>query len=164
MMKTPLRACVCAAMIAGAGLALSPLSASPSWATEAEATQAQAQALLASAVAKIKADGPQAAYAAFNDPKGAFVKGEHYVFAFDMNGVYLASGANPGLVGSNAIDLKDAEGKALVREMIALAKRSGKGTVDYVWLNRATNRVEPKHSYIEMVGDAIIGVGFYEHD
>jgi cytochrome c len=163
-MKKPIQAFICAAMIAGAGLAASPLSSS-AWAaeTEADASQAEAHALLDSAVAKIKADGAEAAYAAFNDPKGAFVKGEHYVFVFDMNGGYLASGGNPKLVGTNAIDLKDAEGKALVREMIALAKRSGKGTVDYVWLNRATNRVERKHSYIEMVGDAIVGVGFYEH-
>lgn len=125
------------------------------------ATAEQAQALLARAVAKIKADGQDAALKAFSDRQGGFIEGELYVFVFDMKGIYLASGGNPALVGMDAIDLKDAEGKALVREMVALAKGKGEGSVDYVWLNRATNKVEHKRSLIQKVGDSIVGVGYY---
>lgn len=126
------------------------------------ATAEQAQGLLDQAVAKLEKEGPQAAFTAFNDRKGSFVNGELYVFAFDLHGIYQASGGNPGLVGLNAIDLKDAEGKALVREMIAVANSKGSGTVDYVWLNRATNKVEKKHSLVKKSGEYIVGVGYYQ--
>jgi cytochrome c len=162
-MKKALFTVTCAALLATGGLMMTPAAGLSGVAWAAEDGAGQAQALLDKAVAKINADGPKAAFAAFDDPKGGFVMGEHYVFVFDLHGVYQASGANPKLVGTNAIDLKDAEGKALVREMVALAERHGKGTVDYVWLNRATNRVERKHSQIQKVGDYVVGVGFYEH-
>ncbi len=162
-MRKPLFSILCATMMAAGGFAIAPATGLSHSAWAAEDGAAQAQALLDKAVAKINAEGAQAAFAAFNDPQGGFVVGEHYVFVFDMHGVYQASGANPKLVGTDAIDLKDAEGKALVREMIALAQRSGKGTVDYVWLNRADNHVEKKHSQIQKVGDYVVGVGFYDH-
>lgn len=121
----------------------------------------QARVLLEKAVAKVNADGPQKAFAAFNDRKGGFVLNDLYVFSFDLNGKYMASGANPALVGFDAIDMTDAEGKPLVREMVARAKSTGRGEVDYVWLNRADNRVERKHSLIQRVGEYIVGVGYY---
>lgn len=120
-----------------------------------------AEMLLARAVDKVNADGPEKAFAAFNDPKGGFVAKELYVFVFDMDGKYMASGADPKLVGTNAYDLKDAAGKYLVREMIAKAKSDGKGQVDYVWLNRVDNRVENKRSLVHRVGDYVVGVGYY---
>ena len=30
----------------------------------------------------------------------------------------------------------------------------------YVWLNRATNKVEPKVSYVRKVGQYVVGVGY----
>jgi cytochrome c len=125
------------------------------------ATPEQAQALLDKAVAEIQMSGQDKAIQEFNDPKGGFTIGELYVFIFDVQGNYVASGANPKLVGTNAYDLKDAEGKPLVREMIAKGKSAGKGEVDYVWLNRADNHVEKKRSLIRKVGDYIVGVGYY---
>ena len=119
--------------------------------------------LLDSAVDTLKRDGAKKAFAEFNQHDGAFVSGELYVFVFTMNGKYAASGADPALVGKDAHDLKDAAGKYLVREMIDLARKQGSGAVDYVWLNRADNKVEPKHSIIKRVGEYIVGVGYYLH-
>lgn len=121
----------------------------------------QARVLLERAVGKLKSDGEEKAFAAFNDPKGGFVARDLYVFVFDMKGRYMASGGNPRLTGSNALDLTDAEGKAIVREMINIANATGKGEVDYMWLNRIDNRVEKKRSFIQRVGDHIVGVGYY---
>ena len=121
----------------------------------------EAEVLLTRAVDKLNADGPDAAFAAFNQHKGDFVYGELYVFVFDMKGKYMASGANPKLAGQNAIDLKDAEGKYIVRSMIDMAKKDGSGIIDYVWLNRADNHVENKRSIIRRSGDYIVGVGYY---
>ncbi|CAH2602606.1 C-type cytochrome [Rhodovastum atsumiense] len=122
---------------------------------------AQAQILLDRAAAFLEREGPVRAFAAFNDPKGGFVARELYVFVFDMNGRYLASGANPALTGTDALSLRDAEGKELVRDMINLSRAAGGGEVDYVWLNRVSNRVEQKRSFVRRVGDYIVGVGYY---
>ena len=127
------------------------------------ASARSAEILLAKAVDKVKQDGPEKAFAAFNDSAGGFVAKELYVFVFDMKGVYQASGGNPKLVGTNAYDLKDAEGKYLVQEMIKIANETGKGQVNYVWLNRVDNRVEAKHSLVHRVGDYIVGVGYYQN-
>lgn len=140
--------------------AVSALIASPAMA-ENRASPQQAQALLDKATAKLSQDGPQKAFAAFNNPNGGFIAHELYVFAFDMKGKYMASGANPKLVGSDAQQLKDAEGKLLVKEMIEVSTTKGQGEIEYVWLNRAENRVEKKHSIYKAVNGYIIGVGYY---
>jgi len=121
----------------------------------------QARILLERAVGKLKSDGPDKAFAAFNDPKGGFIAHDLYVFVFDMNGKYMASGGNPKLTGSDAKDLHDAAGKDIVREMINIANSTGSGDVDYVWLNRIDNKIENKRSMIQRVGDYIVGVGYY---
>lgn len=140
--------------------AISALTASPVMA-EDHASPQQAQELLDKASAKLTKDGPEAAFAAFNNRNGGFVAHELYVFVFDMTGKYMASGGNPKLVGSDAHELKDAEGKLLVKEMIDISKSKGKGEIDYVWLNRADNRVEKKHSIYKAVNGYILGVGYY---
>lgn len=127
------------------------------------ATSADARALLDKAVVELSTVGREKALAEFNQPGGtAFNTGELYVFVFDAKGIYAAYGANPGLVGTDAHDLKDARGKYLVREMIAAARAKGDARVSYVWLNRADNRVEHKKSFVRRVGDLIVGVGYYE--
>jgi cytochrome c len=121
----------------------------------------EAEVLLSRAVDKLNHDGPETAFAAFNQHSGEFVNGELYVFVFTMKGKYMASGANPGLVGQDAYNLKDAEGKYIVRSMINVVNAKSAGSVSYVWLNRADNKVERKRSFVQRVGDYIVGVGYY---
>ncbi|MDO7835409.1 cache domain-containing protein [Sphingobium sp. HBC34] len=129
---------------------------------ETRATAADARALLEKAVRQIGKVGAEQAFADFNKPKGStFNSGELYVFAFDLNGIYEAYGAQPALVGKDVRDLTDAEGKPIVRDMIDIARTSGRGQINYVWLNRADNHVEHKLSLIERVGNHVIGVGYY---
>ncbi|MDQ4421191.1 cache domain-containing protein [Sphingobium sp. DEHP117] len=128
---------------------------------EPHATAADARAMLQSAVAEIKSVGPKAAFAEFNQPNGKFHNGELYVFVFDEKGVYEAYGANPALVGADVSDLTDAQGKPIVRDMIEIAKASGKGNISNIWLNRADNHIERKVSLIELVDGHIVGVGYY---
>ena len=49
----------------------------------------------------------------------------------------------------------------MVQDMIANAKESGSGQVDYLWLNRSNNKVEHKSSYVVRTGDYIVGAGAY---
>lgn len=126
------------------------------------ASAKDAEAMLVQAVEKLKVEGPDKAFAAFNDQNGSFIARELYVFVFDINGKYRASGFNPKLTGRDAHDLRDADGKYLVREMIDIANSTGAGTVNYVWYNPYDQKLERKHSLVRRVGDFIVGVGYYE--
>lgn len=121
----------------------------------------QAKALVTDAVAYLKANGPEKAAQAFNDPKGGFVRNDLYIFVFDDAGHYVASGGNPKLTGTDAANLTDAEGKSIVKEMQAATAKDPAGVVEYVWLNRSSNKVEHKHSYVMREGKYLVGSGYY---
>lgn len=136
-------------------------AALPAFAAD-RSTPEQARALVQEAVASLKAKGPDAAAAAFNDRKGPFVRHDLYVFVFDATtGRYVASGANPALAGTDATDLSDAEGKPVVQSMIAATRDTASAFVDYVWLNRSINKVEHKHSFVVHEGKYLVGSGYY---
>ena len=117
--------------------------------------------LFEQAVKYMDANGPERAFAAFNDRKGEFVRKDLYVFVIDDKGVYHASGAAPeALVGLTVLNTTDAAGNPLFREMIDRTRVSPEATVRYMWLNRATNKVEPKVSYVRKVGNYVLGVGY----
>jgi len=141
-----------------AALALAPL---PLAAGTPHATAGDARAMLERAVTRMKSAGAKRALAEFNRTKGQFNTGELYVFVFNLDGIYEAYGARPDLVGKDVSDLTDAEGKPIVREMIEIPRTTGHGKINYVWLNRADNRVEHKMSLVELVGDHVVGVGYY---
>ena len=126
------------------------------------ATQKEAQATLNRAVAYLKQNGGDKAFAVFNNPQGEFTHDDQYVFAIGLeDGRYRASGASPQLNGMDVRGMKDAAGNPLFEDMISVAKTKGNGTVEYVWRNPATNAVETKHSLIQRVGDVLLGVGYY---
>jgi cytochrome c len=79
-----------------------------------------------------------------------------------MNGNCVAHGARPALIGKNLIDLKDQDGKYLIREMISIASGPGSGWIDYKWPHPVNNKIEDKTSYVEKMGaDYFVGVGVY---
>lgn len=134
----------------------------PSFSTE-RATADDAVALVKLAVAYVKKNGREKALAAFNDQNTKqFHERGLYIFAIDKNGTSLANGALPKLVGKNLIDLKDADGKYVMKAMLETAQRDGKGWVDYRWPNPSSNGIESKSSYLEMVDNIVIGAGIYK--
>ena len=125
------------------------------------ATPLEAHALFEQAVKYMDANGPERAFAAFNDRKGEFVRKDLYVFVIDDKGVYHASGAAPeALVGLTVLNTTDAAGNPLFREMIDRTRVSPEATVRYMWLNRVTNKVEPKVSHVRKHGSYVLGVGY----
>ncbi|MES2103097.1 MAG: cache domain-containing protein [Pseudomonadota bacterium] len=125
----------------------------------------EAVALVKKAAAYLKENGKEKAFAEFNNPKGQFVVKDLYVFAYGANGdgITLAHGANAKLIGKNLLELKDNDGKFIVKGFIAAANsKEGKGWVDYKWPNPVTKQIEPKSTYIEKVGDVLIGCGIYK--
>ena len=111
---------------------------------------------------KFHKDGPEVTFQAINDQSNKeFHDRDLYPFVYDFNGLNVAHGARPALLGKNLISLKDQDGKYLIREMIAIATTSGSGWIDYKWPNPITNKIEDKSSYVEKLGDYFVGVGIY---
>jgi cytochrome c len=127
----------------------------------AESGAGQAKDLLNKAVAHLEKVGPAKAFCAFNDPSGDFHKGPLYVFAINMDGIYFAHSAAPTLVGVSLRDTKDAAGKPFGKEIMQVIASQGEGSVDYMWLNYTTNKVEKKRSFVKRVENFVLGVGYY---
>lgn len=137
------------------------LSVSAASASE-NGTKDEAVAMVKRVAAMFGKDGPDATFKAVSDKSVAeFHDRDLYPFIYDLNGVCVAHGARPALIGKNLIDLKDQDGKYLIREMVDIAKGNGSGWVDYKWPNPITNKIEDKTSYIEKMGDYFVGVGVY---
>jgi cytochrome c len=125
-------------------------------------TPEEAKKMVEQAVAFVKANGQEEALKEFNKPKGKFVKGEMYVFAYDLNAVMVAHPVNPKLIGKNLGNEPDSKGKLFRKEIVELAKTKGSGLVDYTYLNPATKQEEPKTTYIQKMGDLVICCGAYK--
>ncbi|HXW50249.1 MAG TPA: cache domain-containing protein [Xanthobacteraceae bacterium] len=110
---------------------------------------------------KFKRDGFAATVAAVNDKSTAeFHDGDLYPFIYDKDGVCLANGARPALVGKNLMLLKDQDGKYLIQEMHAIAFGPGSGWLSYKWPSPVTNKIEDRGAYIEKMGEYFVGVGY----
>ncbi|HXQ67604.1 MAG TPA: cache domain-containing protein [Alphaproteobacteria bacterium] len=126
-------------------------------------TKEEAVAMVKRVQEKFKTDGPEATFKAVSDKSTKeFHDRDLYPFIYDMSGLCVAHGARPVLIGKNLIDLKDQDGKYLVRELRDMAKDHGSGWVDYKWPNPITNKIEDKSSYVEKMGDYFVGVGIYK--
>ena len=121
----------------------------------------EATALVKKAISFIKANGNEKAFAEFNNAKGQFVDRDLYIAVFDMNGVNVAHGANPKLIGKNLLDLKDVDGKQFIKEWYDVAAKKGSGWVDYKWTNPTTKAIEQKSTYVEKFGDHLVACGIY---
>jgi cytochrome c len=127
-------------------------------------TSEEVVALVTRAVDHIKAVGAPAAFADFNRRDGGFLDGELYVFCNSADGVVLAHGGNPKLVGRNLTTVRDALGNHPVAEVDRIALTLGQGWHDYVWPNPATGQIQPKTSYVVRIDDNLIcGSGYYPH-
>ena len=124
----------------------------------------EAVAMVKQAAALIKSAGKDKAFAAISDTNNKdFHDRDLYVYVYDLNGVAVAHGNNPRMVGKNLIDLKDGDGKPMIKNMIDIAKSpAGKGWVEFKWPNPVTKVVEQKAGYVERVDDLMVGSGIYK--
>jgi signal transduction histidine kinase len=149
--------------IAAAAASLA-LFAAPGMASD-KGSKAEAEKMVAAALAHIKAVGAEQAFKDFSTKGGKWHDRDLYVFCWDYTGTALCHGGNEKLVGKNFIDLKDPDGKPLIRGLIDAAKSApGKGWVDYKWTNPVTKQVEAKTSWtVRIPGtDTLLGVGVYK--
>jgi signal transduction histidine kinase len=125
-------------------------------------TPAESEALVKKAIAEIKANGKDKAFAEINNTKGKFTDRDLYIFVYDMNGKCVAHGFNQKMIGKDLVDMQDPDGKFYVKERIEISKTKGKGWQDYKFTNPVTKKVENKTAYIEKIDDLIVGSGAYK--
>jgi cytochrome c len=125
-------------------------------------SQNDAKAMVEKAIAFYKANGKDKAFAEISNPQGQFVKGDLYVFVYDMAGKCVAHGFKKAMIGMDLSALKDPDGKPFVKERIEIAKTKGKGWQDYKFTNPTTKKVEQKTAWIEKADDYIFGCGTYK--
>lgn len=143
-----------------AGLLLMMTSAAMA-ASDGKGTKAEAKALVEKAIAYIKAHGKEKAFVEFSNPKGPFVKGDLYIFAVGFNGVFLAHGADPSLIGKNQLQSKNENVRLVTIGLIETAQKGG-GWYNYKWPNPKTHVMQRKSSFIKKVDDSVfIGCGVY---
>lgn len=92
-----------------------------------------------------------------------FVYGDLYLYALDFNGVIRAQGEEPGLIGTNALEYKDAKGKAVNQEIIQKLKQKEEG--EGIWIEYYSKNAL-KYAYAEKVKDRdgnyyFIACGYY---
>jgi signal transduction histidine kinase len=119
------------------------------------------------AVGQIEKNG-KAAFPLFHDPTGSFIAKDAYIFVFSSNGVDLVNPGFPNLEGRNLMDLKDTQGKQLIREMFKVVQASGSGWVDYMWPKPGESVSTQKSAYVTKakMGDqwVLVGSGVYLAD
>jgi len=124
----------------------------------------QIVALVEKAAALIEARG-QAAFPEFRKKDSEWYNGTTYIFVNDMQGTSMVNPPKPEIEGTNNLDMKDANGKALIREMIDMLKTKESGWIDYMWPKPGETEPSRKLSYIKKVklGEEplIVGAGIY---
>jgi methyl-accepting chemotaxis protein len=139
---------------------------SPAFSAEApQSKEAKQIAILVDKAAALTESKGKSAFPEFKKKGSEWLRGETYIFIADMNGTILMHPANPELEAKNILDLKDANGKAFMREFIETAKK-GSGWVEYMWPKPGEKKPSKKLSYIKQAkipkGEPIlVGAGIY---
>jgi cytochrome c len=139
------------------------LCANAALGADGKPTADEVKALTHKAAAFVADKGIDEARTTFNR-EGEFKHGEIYVNVIDGKGAWVIYPPKPEGVGKVIINLKDADGKFLVQEILRLAAAQNEGWIDYRWINPVTNQIQPKQSYVEKVKgtDYVVYIGIYK--
>ncbi len=126
------------------------------------ATKEEAVAMVKKAVAYYKANGREKALVAFSDQQGQFRDRELFLIVLDPKGVAVAHTALKKMIGANIMELKDVNGVMIIKSFFKAVEKTGSGWSDeYVFINPATQQMEPKRTYVEKVDDLLIACGYH---
>jgi len=133
------------------------------WAAEELATREECVAKTKQAAKLIEEIGLEAALQQMNDLNGPFMWKDSYVFCMDETGKVLAH-KSPKLIGFQAKNLKDVNGKLYIQECIDVANTKGEGWVSYMYDKEHGAIQEPKTTYVLKVPgtNVFVGAGFYQ--
>lgn len=129
---------------------------------QSKGNEADAVALVKKAVDYMKKNGREKALAEFSNPQGQFIDRDLYIFVIDQKAKMLAHGALPKIIGKDVIEMKDADGGYLFKDMLAATATKQNAWVHYKWPNPVSKNIEAKSTYLERVDDLVIGCGIYK--
>ncbi|TMJ55849.1 MAG: histidine kinase [Alphaproteobacteria bacterium] len=126
------------------------------------ASKDDAVAMVKKAIAFIKEQGPEKAYAAFTGKDGQFIDRDLYVVVYQFDGKVLAHGSNAKFVGKDMSDAQDVDGKLFVKERVEMAAKQASFWQDYKFVNPVDKKVEPKQMYCERLDNTAVCSGIYK--
>lgn len=93
-------------------------------------------------------------------------KGNEYFWINDINAVMVEHPIKPDLNGKDLSNIQDSNGVYLFKEMVDIARKQGKGFVEYHWPKAGESTPQPKISYVELYSPWgwIVGSGLYVDD
>jgi cytochrome c len=106
-------------------------------------------------------DAPEAIFIALKNKDQKFNDRDLYPFIHRLDGMNVAHGAGPALVGKHLLNLKGPDGVQLICQMIEIANEQGSSWIDCKRSNSTANATEDKTSYFEKMGNYLVGVGVY---
>lgn len=146
-------------LITGALLCLSVATAFAA----TEPTEKDAIAMTERGAAFVKAHGKDEMIKHITAKDPAFVQGSMYIYMRDFPaGVNIAHPYNQALIGKDLNDVPDTNGKFYRRDIMDVAKKDGKGWVDYMYKNPENGKIEAKTSYVMRVNDVVLITGIYK--
>ena len=129
----------------------------------AEPTEKDAIAMAERASAYVKAHGRDDLIKKITAKDADFVQGSMYIYMRDYNsGINIAHPFNQSIIGKDLNDVPDTNGKLYRREIMDVAKKDGKGWVDYMYKNPENNKIEAKTAYVLRSGDVVLVAGIYK--
>lgn len=143
--------------------ALLGLAMTSAVATAAEPTAKDAVAMVERGAAFAKANGKEALLKKITAKDPEFVQGSMYIYVREFpSGVNIAHPYNQSIIGKDLNDVPDTNGKMYRRDIMDIAKKDGKGWVDYMYKNPDNGKIESKTSYLLRVNDVVLIAGIYK--
>jgi cytochrome c len=121
----------------------------------ARASDQECVAFVKRAAEEIRQKGADAAFAEFNNKQGPFIDRDLYIIAYDMQGMTLAHGGNPALVGRDRLDEQDSDGIYFNREKIEHAKTETSFWQKLKFTDPLTHKLLRKATYCEVVREPV---------
>jgi methyl-accepting chemotaxis protein len=84
----------------------------------------------------------------FSRKGGKFHRDDLFIVVTRADGLVVAHGGEPQLIGTNAMELRDANGLQLVKEQARIVRAHGHGWIDYNLRNPATGKPSIKHTFV----------------
>jgi len=127
-----------------------------------EATKDDAVAMVKKGITFIKTQGVEKGYAEVSNKKGTFIDRDLYLVVYGLDGKCLAHGANEKQIGRDLLELTDIDGKAFIKERVAMVKSKPTGAwQEYKFTNPVSKKIEPKVMYCEKLGETAVCGGVY---
>lgn len=104
-----------------------------------------------------------------SDPRrGSFVSGDFYIWIlktdFKSNAIVSVHPINKAINDRDFFQIKDADGKMFIKDILRIASYKDKGWVSYKWAHPKKKKAMEKLTYFVKINDYVLNDGFYLKD